>query len=79
MSNSPENPPAFACAAGTPDNGDWQSGMTLRDWFAGMALQGLLGNSAFVCSFYEARDRPGITPPKLAFEMADAMLKARQG
>lgn len=41
MTERPENPPAF------PRTGDQESitpqeGMTLRDWFAGMALQGLL-------------------------------------
>lgn len=53
-----------------------QDGMTLRDWFAGMALQGLMANPAFATAFPEARSA-GITPPRLAFEMADAMLKAR--
>lgn len=44
-----------------------QEGMTLRDWFAGMALQGLVMNA------YTIDD--GIA--KTAYEQADAMMKAR--
>jgi len=47
-----------------------QPGMTLRDWFAGKALEGMLsGESGF-----------HLVPPnaaELAFEYADAMLKER--
>ena len=46
-------------------------GMTLRDWFAGMALQGMLSDSA-------VRDIPeGFAAT--AYELADAMLEARNG
>jgi hypothetical protein len=44
----------------------WEYGMTLRDWFAGQALEGLSYH-------YTAKDAV-----KLAYEMADAMLKARE-
>lgn len=36
-SNAPQNPLAFACAAGTPDNGDWQSGLPTRAYLAAHA------------------------------------------
>jgi hypothetical protein len=42
-------------------------GMSLRDWFAGMALQGLCAQSIY------AGDRVA-----RAYEFADGMLKARQ-
>ena len=58
------NPPAFPTGTGvTPYN----PGMVLRDYFAARALQGIL---------YE-----GLTPAetaKHAYELADAMLKARK-
>jgi hypothetical protein len=43
-----------------------EQGMTLRDYFAGQALVGLLANSVgpFSC-------------PRLAYSLADAMLKER--
>ena len=47
-------------------------GMSLRDWFAGMALQGELSNPSF----------DAITPQEYAsdaYNMADAMLAAREG
>lgn len=50
----------------------WDVGMTLRDYFAGMALQGLCrapgvgGNNKFVIV------------SKRAYDYADAMLKARK-
>jgi hypothetical protein len=43
------------------------TGMTLRDHFAGLAMQGIL---------YEDLDPPETA--KHAYEMADAMLKARE-
>jgi hypothetical protein len=47
------------------------SGMTLRDWFAGQALAGLLASSENNMPFY-------VVAP-LAYRHADAMLKARGG
>ncbi len=44
-------------------------GMTLRDWFAGMAMQGICASG------------PGISNPVIAAEayaLADAMLKQRE-
>ncbi len=55
------NPPAFPVMPGVPANG--RIGMTLRDWFAGQALAGLLAR--------------GPAKAELAYTYADAMLKAR--
>lgn len=48
-------------------------GMTLRDWFAGQALQGMLANQ----HPYQAGDEYMFS--RDAFKLADAMLKAREG
>ncbi len=45
------------------------AGMSLRDWFAGMALHGF-------CSFAGAHDADK-SYARICFEMADAMLKER--
>lgn len=61
--------PAFPRSSGGGAYGTAQSGMSLRDWFAGQALIGLLAS-------------PGVTPTgatvRWAYEHADAMLAARQ-
>lgn len=78
----PENPHAFACAAGFEmDKTDVheQRGMTLRDYFAGQALAGL-------CVYLGTQDRidiaEGIKGGKFlagaAYGIANAMLKARE-
>jgi hypothetical protein len=43
-------------------------GMTLRDWFAGQALQGLLAST---------KTSDGLAIAKDAYILADAMLRAR--
>lgn len=60
---------AFPSVGGSPDAGvAWRyHGMTLRDWFAGQALAGLLANSGHF---------PG-NPAEAAYRYADAMLAAR--
>lgn len=55
---------AFACAA---ENG-YQSGMTLRDYFAGQALAGILARSS-----YKAQ-----SAALFAYQYADAMLAERE-
>lgn len=59
--------PAFP----TEDFDDYYHGMDLRDWFAGMALQAYLACSAAPRA--HGYDDYATT----AYEMADAMLKAR--
>lgn len=50
-------------------------GMTLRDYFAAKAMQGLLA-----AQIHGFNDRPANGPfASMAYEMADAMLKAREG
>lgn len=49
-------------------------GMSLRDYFAAKALQGLLA-----AQIHGFNDRPANGPfASMAYEMADAMLKARE-
>lgn len=65
--------PAFPCSSVCRDSRDnlyetFQTGMTLRDWFAGMALQGLIENA------YTPLD-DGIA--ETAYKIANAMMKAR--
>ena len=49
------------------------SGMTLRDYFAAKAMQSGIFNSAVRGSIYECSEMA-----KFAYDMADAMLKARE-
>lgn len=62
---------AFPMAAGTPTEGQWVDGMSLRDWFAGQALAGILAGSPDL-----PESRAGFA--KTAYEFADAMLAARR-
>jgi hypothetical protein len=80
----PENPPAFPTVEYTTSNVSTPEtrtteGLSMRDYFAAKAMQGLLSNS------YYSSDMSGNTvfpEPKYlsdkAYEIADAMLKARQ-
>ena len=52
-------------------------GMTLRDYFAAAALNGLLGNSEFHVAADVESEIPNAIA-KYAYEAADAMLKARE-
>jgi hypothetical protein len=73
---------------GTEEARGWMqdSGMTLRDWFAGQALKGSLASQskeshwAFAPVEYEtADDRATRGIAALCYALADAMLKARGG
>lgn len=72
MSHLPEDGgPAFPHAPYSTSASHWSDGsqgMTLRDWFAGMALQWLLSGDLDDTKSAFARH---------AYEMADAMLAAR--
>lgn len=48
------------------------TGMSLRDWFAGQALAGILTNDSLMTA---CENVPGVA--REAFTMADAMLEAR--
>jgi hypothetical protein len=84
MSDINTGGPAFPRAPFTyidNSNGlDWavreQSGMTLRDYFAAKAMQSTLADNAYV----ERTETPAewlAIVAKASYEMADAMLKAR--
>lgn len=60
--------PAFP----SPQNHTSKEGMTLRDYFAGNAIQGLLADPAW------RRDMDFEETAWAAYEQADAMLKARK-
>ena len=63
--------PAFPVSIpGCGDNG-WH-GMSLRDWFAGQAIAGVMANNEIDL---ESADWSGCAA--YAYELADAMLKAR--
>jgi hypothetical protein len=68
MADRPENQPAFPVST---IDGFTQDGMTLRDWFAGQALAGLLAhpdsNIQWIADYGAGR----------AYKMADAMLAER--
>lgn len=70
---------------GQPINGCFSPGMSLRDWFAGMALQGELASTADVEStqaMAEAAVSKGREPvvhlAMTCYEIADAMIKVRE-
>jgi hypothetical protein len=67
--------PAFPIKS--PMSNDFQ-GMTLRDYFAAKAMQGLLaGLDKDARRFLELQTEPEQTMAKASWLMADAMLKAR--
>lgn len=51
-------------------------GLTKREWFAGMALQGIMGNSVLQGAFAtaESHDKAFSGMAKMAYSLADAML-----
>lgn len=73
MSEKPDNPSAFPWATG---KGSYCDGMTLRDYFAAAALQGLLASPKDLK--IDGEFATGRELAKLAYSAADAMLKARE-
>ena len=67
--SKPNGGPAFPI----PDEA---AGMTLRDWFAGKALEGLLAGEPDAGNYHE-RMASSETAER-AYELADAMLKAKE-
>ena len=61
--------PAFPLPKGNENIDPTVAGMSLRDWFAGMALQGLIVRPIGV--------QVGCPLSMRAYELADAMLKER--
>lgn len=52
----------------------WDMGMSLRDYFAGQALAGIMANAKLVAVLAESKQDPA----SCAYEMADYMLAERQ-
>jgi hypothetical protein len=65
--NTNDGGPAFPC---NDQNGCSFAGMTLRDWFAGQALAGMLDRTYGI---------PVSIIAERSYQMADAMLSARNG
>ena len=57
-----------------PEQASWQSGMTLRDYFAAAALTGMVSN---LNSYEEGHGGVTDTYSGLAYKYADSMLAAR--
>jgi hypothetical protein len=72
MSNTNTGGPAFPNEGG-PGNLWNEKGMTLRDYFAAKAMQGLLVATVTPITVWSQDD-----VAETAYNMADAMLKARQ-
>ena len=70
MSNTENGGPAFPCHPGVENS--IYDGMTLRDYFAAKAMQGMIGSKAYIGMTAEGIARS-------AYAMADAMLEARKG
>jgi hypothetical protein len=81
-----KNPPAFPLHNhGTQSLGLHFTGMTLRDYFAAQALQGYLACKGWHPEFYQdfpqefaSRGKTKDILPNVCYQMADAMLKARE-
>jgi hypothetical protein len=72
MTDKPENPQAFPLHESEFNNN--HEGMTLRDWFAGQVVNGIIQNDRTLESM------EGATPSKVAnwsYSIADAMLAER--
>lgn len=66
--------PAFARPGFTSEQTESQEGMSLRDWFAGMALQGLLASNGRMS---DESANPQKIVALAAYKCADAMLAER--
>lgn len=71
MSATKDGGPAFPVPVAQPYGDGWMAsgGMTLRDWFAGQALEKAARGSKFTAEEIATR----------AYYIADAMLAAREG
>ena len=72
IEKKPSNPFAFPNTDGTTFCTD---GMTLRDYFANSAMQGMLSNTAM---FDLLNGNANEIASRLSYELADAMLKQRE-
>jgi hypothetical protein len=65
------NPPAFPIVVDYGDGVKYQTGMSLRDYMAAKVMQGMYATGSFPTGIM-------LDTAKEAYEMADAMLKARE-
>lgn len=72
MSKPNDGGPAFPRPANPPYNSS-ANGMSLRDWFAGQALAGIMANARLVTVLAESKQDPA----SCAFEMAEFMMEER--
>jgi hypothetical protein len=76
-----ENPTAFPfqplTLQGEPTFPEY--GMTLRDWFAGQALAGMSANAEYLDLLPKTGNSSEKALSEVCFNIADAMLAARQG
>jgi len=70
----PENPQAFAFGYGTDNYDRSQEGMSLRDYFANSAMQGICVNAGRNGVNFKEHEAISI----MAYNIADAMLKQRE-
>ena len=79
MSNKNTGGPAFPCDLAMYDQEvvDAMQGMTLRDYFAAKAMQSTLADDAYIQRTVTTAEWLAIVA-KSSYEIADAMLKARQ-
>ena len=60
-----------------PKTGTQESGMTLRDYFAVKAMQGKIANSGSWFTASPVHEKTLLHDAQFCYEIADAMLKAR--
>jgi hypothetical protein len=72
MSDMKDGGPAFPSKINTNYEINFFPGMTLRDWFAGQAIAGLLA-----CGYAHDENTSAFTAAA-SYQIADAMLKARE-
>jgi hypothetical protein len=70
------NPPAFPI--GLEAFGEDKTGMTLRDYFAAKAMQGLLAGNLSTLQGLDKSFQSDGSISDIAYKMANAMLKARE-
>lgn len=77
---TPENPSAFPVFIPNENGPDlYVKGMSLRDYFAAKAMQGMLANSVDINQGYEPYGVKSIDKISVeSYQVADAMLKTRQ-
>ena len=72
--------PAFPNVPPDPQYTKWEEGMTLRDYFAGQIATGLTGSQPFILRMLDEHKNGQVSDAIAftAYDIADAMLKARK-